>query len=318
MFPSTAARRQNSTSSSREDQVLSLPDGRILGYAEYGCHTGYPLMFFHGFPTSRLEAYHVDQIARRRHIRLISPDRPGFGLSTFQSRRRIMDWPADVQALAHHLSLSRFAVLGGSGGGPYALACAYALPCETLSAVGVLAGAPPWRAGTQGLPKSLRILALATEHWPTGLRGLTNGLAEAFRMILATGPVTRWIDNWLSNTQQEKDASLAIEEKRKRLLRVILEGFAQGAEGMVHEAKLLTQDWGFEFEDVAYDKVQFWHGTQDKNAPVRMIRYMVERLPHAVLHEYEGDSHWTIHHYLEDILTDLVPQTKLQDCSMKA
>ncbi|OQE37547.1 hypothetical protein PENNAL_c0794G03227, partial [Penicillium nalgiovense] len=75
-----------------------------------------------------------------RRIRVIAPERPGFGLSTVQPNRRIMDWPADVQALAHYLSLSRFAVMGGSGGGPYALACARMLPQDMMSAVGIFAG----------------------------------------------------------------------------------------------------------------------------------------------------------------------------------
>ena len=240
-LPTTATRRVG-TSSSRDDQAFFLPGGRVLGYAEYGCQTGYPLMFFHGFPSSRLEAHDLDQIARRRYLRIIAPDRPGFGLSTSQPHRRIMDWPADVQALAHHLRLSRFAVLGGSGGGPYALACAHALPPEMLSAVGIMAGAPPWQAGTQGVPMSARAVSSAAKYWPAGLKGLTEVLVGTLRMGLVTRPATRWIDNWLDKVEQEKDRSSKVEEQRKRLLRMIFEGFAQGAESFVHEAQLLTED----------------------------------------------------------------------------
>lgn len=120
-----------------------LPDGRTLGYAEFGCPNGRPLMWFHGFPMSRLDGWAADRIARRRGIRVIAPDRPGFGLSTFQPSRRIVDWPADVKALADHIGIKRFAVLGLSGGGPYAVACAYALPKQTMTACGVLIGGPP-------------------------------------------------------------------------------------------------------------------------------------------------------------------------------
>ena len=316
-FPPATATRRVGTSSSRDDQAFLLPSGRVLGYAEYGCQTGYPLMFFHGFPSSRLEGYGTDQIARRHRLRIIAPDRPGFGLSTFQPDRRITDWPADVRALAHHLRLSHFAVLGGSGGGPYALACAHALPRETLSAVGIMAGAPPWQAGTQGVPMSSRAVSLAAKHWPAGLRRLVDMLVGTFRMGLATRTATRWIDNWLGKFEQGNDESSTIEEQRKRLLRNVFEGFAQGAEGMVHEAQLLTQDWGFRFEDVAYNRIQLWHGTQDKNAPVRMIRYMVERLPNSVLREFEGESHWTLSHHLEEILSDLVPKEESSDRNVK-
>lgn len=56
----------------------------------------------------------------------------------------------------------------------------------------------------------------------------------------------------------------------------------------MHDAQLLTSSWGIKFEDVTYNKVQIWHGTQDANWPVQMMRYMAERLPHCELHEF-GD-----------------------------
>ncbi|CAI7583322.1 unnamed protein product [Penicillium viridicatum] len=84
------------TSSSRVDQTMRLSDGRTLGYAEYGCKTGHPLMFMHGYPQCRLEASAIDHIFRQRGIRVIAPERLGFGLSTVQPNRRILDWPTDV------------------------------------------------------------------------------------------------------------------------------------------------------------------------------------------------------------------------------
>lgn len=92
----------------------------------------------------------------RSDLRVIAPDRPGFGLSTFDARRRITDWPADVKALAAHLGITRFAILGGSGGAPYALACARALPADMVSAVGLYAAAAPWSVGgIAGVPLSV-------------------------------------------------------------------------------------------------------------------------------------------------------------------
>lgn len=325
----------------RDSQTFHLPDGRVLGYAEYGSLSGTPLFFFHGFPSSRLEARGLDQIARKRNIRVIAPDRPGFGLSTFCPHRRITDWPADVQALARHLNLGaappsllspesdsyhpRFAVLGGSGGGPYALACAYALPQETLSAVGILAGAPPWVEGMA--PKQMPWYSWVTfwlaQHWPGGCRWLTDGLVGMLRWGLNTRFATRWLDELMvkikrqhhQHEHEEEGTSLidtvadsSIDEMRKRALRTAFEAFAQGAEGFVQEAQLLPQpDWGFPFEDVTYDQIQMWHGTQDKNAPVSLIRYMAERLPHCVLREFEGATHFTIHRHLEEIVSELIP-----------
>lgn len=187
-----------------------------------------------------------------------------------------------------------------------------------LSAVGIMAGAGPWQAGTQDVPLSSRAVYLAAKYWPGGLRGLTNVLVGTLRRGLATRPASRWIDDWLNKVEREHERGSTIEERRKRVLRMAFEGFAQGAEGFVYETQLLTQDWGFRFEDVAYDNIQLWHGTQDKNAPVRMVRYIVERLPHSVLREFEGESHFTLFRHLEEILSDLVPEENLPDCSTKA
>ena len=104
-------------------RLCELPDGRRLAYAQWGDLLGMPVFYCHGFPGSRLEAHLGDAAARRLGIRLIAPDRPGFGESTLQPHRRLSDWPDDLIALADSLELDRFHLLGVSGGGPYALAC---------------------------------------------------------------------------------------------------------------------------------------------------------------------------------------------------
>ena len=127
---------------SRTAEVLRLSDGRRLGYAGYGdCH-GAPVMFFHGTPGSRRVARWADQAARRHGIRLIAPDRPGFGLSDFQPGRTLGAWPKDVVELADALRLERFAVAGVSGGGPYVAACAWRL-ADRLSHAGIISGMGP-------------------------------------------------------------------------------------------------------------------------------------------------------------------------------
>lgn len=179
---------QRNIMSIRSSQSLVLPDGRLLGYAEFGHPTGSPLLYFHGFPMSRLEGWMTDKVARRQHIRVISVDRPGYGLSTFQPHRRITDWPADVQALASQLDISRFAVLGMSGGGPYALACAHSLPQEMLSAVGVMCGAPPVRRisiNCSLCPSFLRQLnSRATCLCGSFVRGFTDNKGCSGRLAL--------------------------------------------------------------------------------------------------------------------------------------
>ena len=110
------------------DKTLLLRNGRKLAYAEYGDPDGCPVMLFHGNPSSRLSWGLIPGSPFRPHVRLIAPDRPGFGRSDFQPGRRLLDWPDDVCELADALELNRFAVLGVSGGGPATLACAWKIP----------------------------------------------------------------------------------------------------------------------------------------------------------------------------------------------
>src|SRR5579885_2569019 len=106
------------------NQQLGLSDGRQLGFAEYGTTDGLPLFYFHGWPSSRLEAGALQAIATEMNIRVVAPDRPGLCLSDLHPKRTLAGFCEDVQELARHLKWERFSVLGVSGGGPYAAACA--------------------------------------------------------------------------------------------------------------------------------------------------------------------------------------------------
>jgi pimeloyl-ACP methyl ester carboxylesterase len=90
-------------------------------------------------------------------------------------------------------------------------------------------------------------------------------------------------------------------------LDMVFEAFVQGGAATVQEAVLLSHDWGFRFEDVTYSKIQLWHGQKDAQSPIEMIRYMAERLPHCMLHEFKGETHFTVAGHIDEILSDLVP-----------
>jgi pimeloyl-ACP methyl ester carboxylesterase len=123
--------------------------------------------YFHGTPSSRLEfrLFGGETIAQKLHLRVIVPDRPGLGLSDFQAGRQLLDWPEDVIALADHLKLEQFAILGYSGGGPYAAACGYAIP-QRISKIGIVSGAGPFDQSSlvDGIPiNNLRFMSLVRE-----------------------------------------------------------------------------------------------------------------------------------------------------------
>ncbi|KAJ3053411.1 hypothetical protein HK097_004355 [Rhizophlyctis rosea] len=300
----------------KENQTLQLPDGRTLGFAEYGTSTGYPLFFFHGFPSSRLEARVCDSLAHKRNIRIISPDRPGFGLSTFQPNRRITDWPKDVKALADHLDIDRCAILGGSGGGPYALACAHAFPHDMMSAVGVMAGAPPWEGGSHHMSIPARLTRALATTGPSGVTWTLDQSLSLSKWFLSTKRGTATIDNLLD----KEKAALGVQslcDQREEFLWMLMEGFAQGSKATTQESNLLSDNgWGFRFEDIDY-RIQVWHGEKDWNAPIVLIRHMVERLPNAELVAYDDTNHFAIAKRLEEIMVAMLPP-ELRSSSSKS
>src|SRR5215472_11940807 len=110
------------------DRTLVLKDGRTLGYAEYGEQEGTPILLFHGTPGSRLEGVLFEHAAQAYHVRIIVADRPGYATSSPVRHGSLLGYVEDMVALMDALQIGTFAVLGASGGGPFALACAAKLP----------------------------------------------------------------------------------------------------------------------------------------------------------------------------------------------
>jgi hypothetical protein len=140
-----------------------------------------------------------------------------------------------------------------------------------------------------------------------------NPLLGVMKWIGESQPVSSWLDAWIERMKLEKEKGdeqdakeeLSTEEARKRMMATSFEAFAQGSAAAVQEARLLSQDWGFQFQDVPYKGIRIWHGTKDTNAPISMVRYMAERLPEPVFHELNED-HYTMGHHFEEAIVDLI------------
>src|ERR1041384_820935 len=151
----------------RLNQQITLRDGRRLGFVEHGDTKGRPLFYFHGWPSSRLESCALSPLCAEMGLRVIAPDRPGCGLSDFKTRRTIPDWASDLSELADHLGLDHFTVLGISGGGPYAAACAARIPQRVSTAALVCSMAPlDVPAITKGMVLTHRCLLRFAQNFP--------------------------------------------------------------------------------------------------------------------------------------------------------
>lgn len=281
---------------------LQLPDGRWLGYAEYGDPTGKPVIYFHGAPSSRLERHPDEGIAIVLGARIIAAERPGYGLSDFQRRRRLLDWPTDVQALADGLGIERFAVVGYSGGGPYAAACAFKIP-QRLTAAAMVCSASPLDApgATQGMARLNRVgLALARYvPWPLLMR-LQN--AEA-RAILRDPE--RAIDQLASVLSEPDRAVLARPAVRQMLRETLVEAYRTGGRGAAWDDVLFAHRWGFQLRDIAMP-VHLWQGARDVLVPPTMGRYLAGAIPNCHATFCPDEGHLLLFDHWREILTVLV------------
>ncbi len=281
---------------------VELQDGRALGFAEYGDPQGTPVLYFHGTPSSRLERHPNEDIARRLGARVISVERPGYGLSDFQAGRQLLDWPKDVAALADTLGLERFAVIGYSGGGPYAAACAYAMP-ERLSAVTLVSS--PAEISRPGVFAGMARLDHAVFAVNRMLPWTAQRLLYAAGVRLFAMEPRRTLGS-LARTLPEPDRTMI---RQPEILAMLMEAaagaFAQGSRGYAWDDRLFSLPWGFRPEEIAMP-VQLWQGERDVMVPPAMGRALAAAIPQCEATLVPGAGHLLIYERWPDILMRLL------------
>ena len=280
------------------DRTIELSDGRRLGYAEFGDPGGAPVIYFHGWPGARVEGRLGDEAARVSGVRLIAIDRPGMGLSTFQPSRGFVDWPDDVVEVAATLGLDRFAVLGISGGGPYAAACAWKL-ADRLTSAGIVSSLAPFDVpgAIASMGRRNRLTFQLVQH-----------LSVLRRIVMARAAwsVSRRPERILESgvTAAEDRQYLNRPNVRKILGQSLCEAFRAGSRGPAWEMGLYTRPWRFRLEEIRAP-VHLWHGEQDVNAPISMGRYLAKSIPGCRATFYPGEAHLHFVDRLPEILAAL-------------
>jgi len=279
------------------DKVIRLADGRDLGYSEYGAPDGRPVFFFHGFGTTRVICPPDERPVKELGLRLIAVDRPGIGLSESLPGRRLLDWPADVVQLADRLGIESFSVIGWSGGGPYALACGYALP-DRVAAVGLVSSPAPLtgtseksylrrldKHAVRAADRAPWLVRLALWHWGRGQRR----------------DATRFFEKSVAEMCEADQEILAEPELRGRMIANSAELYRQGGRGMYDEGLVLARPWGFELEEVQVP-VHVWHGARDATVPLGMADYLARSLPTARVNIHEDEGHHLLYRRWPEIL----------------
>jgi pimeloyl-ACP methyl ester carboxylesterase len=270
--------------------LVHLAGGQQIAVDEYGDPAGRPVFFLHGWPASRQQGAGLGPAAQELGVRLLAPDRPGIGLSPAQPGRRLLDWPPVLAGLADALGLGQFRVLGLSGGGPYALATAWALP-ERVLAVGVISGAPP-------LPVDLDPAELLNVYrWLLAVERKRPGvLRRLFHFVrpFATLRPPLWLVRQFLRWRAPADAeAMGDAEVYSGSFACYQEAWRGSGGDVAADGEIHAQPWGFAPEEIR-TPATLWHGRADRSFGWRLAERLAARIPGCRLHLIENEGHYSL------------------------
>jgi pimeloyl-ACP methyl ester carboxylesterase len=276
------------------DTSMMLPDRRTLAYTDCGTPDGALILYFHGAPTSRLDLVGFDSTFRSLGVRVVSPDRPGYGGSSPLPGRSRNDWANDVAALANHLGRERFAVTGISSGGPYVVTCAALLPTR-VAAAAVVAGVTDmaWPEAWDGLdPGDTTIGRLADEE------AAISWCEEHY------GPDgSRYLEGNVELAPADVDF-MADETMAAGLVTSISEAFRQGVGGYAQDATVQAQPWSFDPAAITVP-VRVLHGEADTIVPVAHGRHTAALIPGVALEAFPDHGHLSMFTEIPAVVANL-------------
>ncbi len=286
----------------RIDTFVQLSDKRRLAYAEYGNPNGSPVFLFHGLPGSRLSWGLIPDNPFPPGLRMIAPDRPGYGQSDPKPGCTLLDWADDVTELADALEIEKFAVVGVSGGGPGALACAWKIP-ERLTSVGVVSCATPTNAPGvfEGMSKTNRFFMKLAWRLPW----LSTLNVRLLASLIRRNPA-RYINTMKFKIHDVDKVILARPEIQDMLIKDFAEALRGGAQGMACDMSANHgRPWGFPLDKIR-TRVHFWFCELDLSVPPAMGRYLSNTVPNCEATLVPDAGHLWILVHLNEVLTALM------------
>jgi pimeloyl-ACP methyl ester carboxylesterase len=283
---------------------IAVGDDRQIGFAEFGDPQGRAVFWLHGTPGARRQIPTEARVyAEQRKVRLIGVDRPGIGSSTPYQYDTVFAFADDMRPIADTLGIDKMEVIGLSGGGPYTLACAAAMP-DRVVAAGVIGGVAP-TTGADGIAGGvvgsvgLRVAPLLrVAGGPIGV--------VASALIRLIRPVGSPAVDLYGRVSPEADRRLlARPEIKAMFLDDLLNGSRKQMAAPFADIVVFARDWGFRLEEVKVP-VRWWHGDKDHIVPYAHGEHVVARLPDAELFTLPGESHLGGLGVAEDILGSIV------------
>jgi pimeloyl-ACP methyl ester carboxylesterase len=288
---------------------VKAPDGRQLSTQVYGDPDGKPVFLLHGTPGSRLGPHPRAALLHRLGVQLIAFDRPGYGKSDRLEGRRVADAATDVLAIADAYGLDKFAVVGRSGGGPHALACAALLPDRVTKAAVLVGLAPRGAHGLDwydGMTQSNVSEHAAAANGPEGLAAMTEAAADAVRADPAS--LLASLQDQMPDSDRRVVADPGI---RAMLLQTYAEGLRTSADGWIDDVLAFYLSWGFDPAMVTVP-VLLWHGAVDNLSPVSHAMWLADHIASATVVIQAGAAHFSALDVLPDILRWLSSESRVR------
>lgn len=274
-------------STAQSHQLVTLPGGGQISYAEYGDPEGLPIFYFHGFPGSRLEAGCFSKKAASLGFRLIGIDRPGMGYSSINKSGTILSWASDIADFANNLNIDKFSIIGHSGGAPFVAACAYAIP-EKLNGAAIVSGMAPLDKPESKIGMSRQQLIanglIKTMPWLAPLMMKLN-------LMMLKKP--KMMEKAIQQLPDADKVILRDPEIGSALIQSSLEAFRNGVAGPAYELQILFKPWGFDLENIKFP-ITIWQGGLDKQAPVSHARIYANLIPNSQLRLIENEGHHSL------------------------
>lgn len=271
-------------------ETIRTPDGRQLAYAEWGTPEGFPTISIHGTPGCRLGRHPNQDLVKEAGMRVITFDRAGYGRSDRNPGRRVVDVVPDVRALADALEFDKFAIVGGSGGGPHTLAVAALMP-ERITRAACIVGIAPHEAlgddWTRGMdPMNVKEFGWALEGEELLAKELTRESAEMCERV-EVDPSTVLGDFVLP----ESDRKILSRQDVAQIIRETTnEQNVNGVWGWVDDDLAFTKPWGFDPSTVRVP-IAIWWGAEDVLVPPQHGEWLAANVPGAVTRVIEGGGH---------------------------
>jgi pimeloyl-ACP methyl ester carboxylesterase len=270
--------------------ILDLADGRRLELYVSGPDGAVPVVFHHGTPGSALPDRFMERAIHARGLRLVSASRPGYGRSTPQPGRRVVDVVDDTSAVLDHLGIERCLVAGWSGGGPHALACAARL--DRAVAALVIAGVAPFEADgldwLDGMGQDNLDEFGVTLEGEEALRSYLVEQQEAMVDLTAEGMVAS-----LESILPDVDKAVITGEFGEDLMTGFTQALLEGVEGWLGDDLAFAAPWGFALSEITIPTM-LWQGSEDLMVPFAHGRWLASQLPRATAHLEQDEGHLSI------------------------